>query len=360
MATSGEISRAGKMWDAILAKYPHDMMAAKCAHESYYLVGEVDNMKKSVLDILPAWNETVPYYGFLLGMGAFGLEEAGDYREAEEMGRKAHAIESRDCWAVHAVAHVMQMEGRCQEGIAWIDGTADDWSGAVWLRGHLWWHLCLQLIDDGQIDRVLKIYDDHISDCDKDMVTRLMDCTSLLWRLELRGVDVGSRWDGLVEMWMYHMDEHALAFTDAHLAMTLATAGGEKKLARFLESQHAFIEGNNSTNAKIIDEIGRDLCRGMIAYGRSDYDTAADCISPIRDHIWNIGGSNAQRDVFHETLASAFIKAGRYEEARAFLEPTVEKLPTTALLENLGDALAGLGDASGAEQALARARELRQ
>jgi hypothetical protein len=107
----------------------------------------------------------------------------------------------------------------------------------------LWWHQCLPLIDDGQFDRVVGIFDDHVSDCDKDMVTRLMDCTSLLWRLELAGVDVGLRWDGLVELWMTHMDEHALAFTDAHLAMTLASAGGEKKLGRFLESQHAYIEG---------------------------------------------------------------------------------------------------------------------
>jgi len=359
-AARGEISRAGKMWDAILADQPLDMMAAKCAHECYYLVGEVDNMKKSVLDILPAWNETVPYYGFLLGMGAFGLEEAGDYREAEEMGRKAQGIEPRDAWAVHAVAHVMQMEGRCQEGIRWLDDTAGGWGDAVWLAGHLWWHQCLPLIDDGQFDRVIQIFDDHISDCDQDMVTRLMDCTSLLWRLELQGVDVGARWDALVEKWMVHMDEHALAFTDAHLAMTLATAGGEKKLARFLESQHAYIEGNANTNSKVIDKIGRDLCKGMIAYCRGDFDGAADLIYPIRDHIWHIGGSNAQREVFHQTLASAFIKAGRFAEARAFLVPAIEKTPTTGLLQNLGNALAGLGDNDGAQEAQARALEMRQ
>ncbi len=359
-AAGGEFSKAGKMWDAILAEQPFDMMAAKCAHECYYLVGESGNMKKSVLDILPAWNESVPYYGFLLGMGAFGLEEAGDYREADEMGRKAVDIEPKDCWGVHAVAHVMQMEGRCQDGIKWLDDTVGNWMDATWLRGHLWWHQCLPLIDDGQFDRVVRIFDDHVSDCDKDMVTRLMDCTSLLWRLELAGVDVGLRWDGLVELWMTHMDEHALAFTDAHLAMTLASAGGEKKLGRFLESQHAYIEGTESTNSEIIENVGRPLCQGMIAFCRGDFAAAGDYIFPIREQIWRIGGSNAQRDVFHMSLATALIKVGRFEDARDMLNSAIAEFTTPSLLLDLSEALVGLGDTAGAEAAQAQARQMTQ
>lgn len=318
-AAAGEISRAGKMWDAILREYPLDMMAAKCAHECYYLVGECDNMRQSVLDILPAWDEETPYYGFLLGMGAFGLEEAGSFREAENMGRRAHELEPRDCWAVHAIAHVLQMEERTREGIDWLEGTLGDWRDATWLRGHLWWHLSLQLIDDGQLDRVLQVFDDHISDCDKDMVTRLMDCTSILWRLELKGVDVGARWDGLVDPWMHHVDEHALAFTDAHLAMTLSAAGGEKKLRRFMESQHAYIEGTQGANAEIIEAVGQDLCRGMVAFQRGEFEEAVANLLPINGELWRIGGSNAQRDVFLLTLGQALINCGRAEEAAPFL-----------------------------------------
>ncbi len=304
-ASSGEMAAAGGLWDAILVDYPHDMMAAKCAHEAYYLVGESARMRQSVLNVLPAWDETVPYYGFLLGMGAFGLEETGEYRKAEDMGRKAVDIEPNDCWGVHAVAHVLQMEERYEEGINWLDGKHVNWDQAKWLRGHLWWHLCLPLIESGQIDRVIDIFDKHVSDCDQDMVTRLNDCTSLLWRLELKGVDVDDRWDKLVDMWAYHIDEHAFAFADAHLAMTLVSAGGEKKLGRFLESQHAYIEGENNTNSVIIEHIGRNLCLGMIAYRRGDYDKALKYMLPVRDKIYRIGGSNAQRDVFGLTIDAA-------------------------------------------------------
>jgi hypothetical protein len=304
-AAGGEMSGAGQMWDAILADFPHDMMAAKCAHEAYYLVGEAERMRQSVQNILPAWDEGIPYYGFLLGMGAFGLEEAGDYGKAEDMGRQAFAIEPRDCWAVHAVAHVMEMQGRREDGIAWLDGSNAHWDGAHWLRGHLWWHLCLPLMETGQFDRVMEIFDRHVSDCDKDMVTRLNDCTSLLWRLELKGIDVVDRWDRLVDLWADHLNDHAFALADAHIAMTMVAAGGEKKLGRFLESQHAYIEGENSTNSQIMETVGRDLCLGLIAFRRGDYATAAEKIGAVRPQIFRIGGSNAQRYIFELTLLAA-------------------------------------------------------
>lgn len=307
-AAGGEMRAAGERWDAILAAYPHDMMAAKCAHEAYYLVGEAGHMLRSIQAILPAWDETVPYYGYLLGMGAFALEETGQYAEAEAMGHQALEIEPRDCWAVHAVAHVLQMKGQHGRTIDWLERTRADWNGAKWLRGHLWWHLCLPLIEEARFDRVLQIFDDHISDCDKDMVTRLNDCTSLLWRLELADVDVEDRWDRLVDLWVHHINEHAFAFADAHLAMTLASAGGEKKLQRFLESQHAYVEGADNTNSRIIERIGRDLCLAMIAFRRGDYQQVVDCMAPIRDRIYRIGGSNAQRDQFEMTYQAAVSK----------------------------------------------------
>ncbi len=304
-AAAGEMSLAGQMWDGILAEYPHDIMAAKCAHEAYYLVGESDRMRQSVLHILPAWHDAIPYHGFLLGMAAFGLEEAGDYRRAEEFGRKAVAMEPRDCWAVHAVAHTLQMEGRAQETIDWLEKMEAHWDTARWLRGHLWWHLCLPLMDGGAFERVLEIFDRHVSDCDEDMVTRLNDCTSLLWRLELKGIDVEDRWDQLVDLWAHHVNDHAFAFADAHLAMTLVSAGGEKKLGRFLESQHAYIEGENSTNSQIMEQVGRQLCLGVIAFRRGDFATAAENIDAVLAQTHRIGGSNAQRDLFRLTMEAA-------------------------------------------------------
>ena len=87
--------------------------------------------------------------------------------------------------------------------------------------------------------------------------------------------------------------------------MTMVAAGGEKKLGRFLESQKAYIEGANNTNSWIMENVGRALCKGVIAFRRSDYAKASDMISGVLDQTYRIGGSNAQRDLFRLTAEAA-------------------------------------------------------
>ena len=318
-------------------------MAAKCAHESYYLVGEVKLLKNSVVQILPHWGERMPYYGFLLGMGAFGYVENGDYEEAENMGRKAVEIEPRDSWAVHAVAHVMQMQGRCAENINWLESRRDFWHDAIWLNGHLWWHLCLPLLEIEQFDRVLEIYDAHMAHCENDMVNRLIDCASMLWRLDIFGVNIGRRWEPLAEKWISHSGEHAIAFTDVHFAITMAAAGWQNALKLFTESQYTYSKNNSSTNAEIIKNIGSPLCKGINAYQNKKFSKAADHIGPVLDETWRIGGSNAQRDIFRLAFTSAALKANRFEEARKIMEPFVETNATPSSLRQLAAAYEGTG-----------------
>ncbi|PIO61432.1 hypothetical protein TELCIR_17046, partial [Teladorsagia circumcincta] len=64
---------------------------------------------------------------YLHGMLAFGLEECEQYAEAEEAAMKALNMHRFDCWATHARAHVMLMEGRIDEGIQFMESTVDDW-----------------------------------------------------------------------------------------------------------------------------------------------------------------------------------------------------------------------------------------
>ena len=56
----------------------------------------------------------------LLGMYTFGLEEAGDYRQAETIGRRSVELDAMDGVA----AHVLEMEGREQEGVDWLEETS--------------------------------------------------------------------------------------------------------------------------------------------------------------------------------------------------------------------------------------------
>ena len=86
---------------------------------------------------------TLPHYGTLLACRCFAHEECGLYTEAEAAGRAAIAHDPSDVWAAHGVAHVLEMQGRRAEGIAWINGLRGNWDGASNLRHHLWWHAAM-------------------------------------------------------------------------------------------------------------------------------------------------------------------------------------------------------------------------
>ena len=106
----GRFDRAVELYGAILADYPRDSLALQLAHLGDFYLGQSGQLRDRVARTLWAWDDSVPGYGYVLGMHAFGLEEMGDYPRAEERGRQALGLNPRDPWAIHAVAHVMEMQ----------------------------------------------------------------------------------------------------------------------------------------------------------------------------------------------------------------------------------------------------------
>ena len=60
-------------------------------------------------------------------MYAFGLEECGIYGDAEKQADRALQLNRFACWASHAKAHVLEMNGRHKEGKEFMYKTEDDW-----------------------------------------------------------------------------------------------------------------------------------------------------------------------------------------------------------------------------------------
>jgi tetratricopeptide (TPR) repeat protein len=157
-----EIRQATAIWEQILVDHPGDVWALRFAHDTYFYLGEAAVMRDSIARVLPAWPADHEFHGYLLGMHAFGLEECADYRAAEAAGRRAVERNPADTWAIHAVAHVLEMEGRQPEGIEWLRGLEAHWTTAPALAVHQWWHLALFLIEQGRFEEVLAIYDRHV------------------------------------------------------------------------------------------------------------------------------------------------------------------------------------------------------
>src|SRR5262249_31139216 len=117
----GDWDTACAVFDRVLVEHPRDAFAIQSAHVMDFFRGDALNLRNRVSRVLPHWSPGVPGYSYILGMHAFGLEECNQYPQAEDAGRRALSLQPKDGWAVHAVTHVMEMQGRIDEGIAWLE-----------------------------------------------------------------------------------------------------------------------------------------------------------------------------------------------------------------------------------------------
>ena len=144
------------------------------------------------------WSPDQPGYGVALGQYAFALEETGDYAAAESHARLGLEISPEDCWSLHCLAHVYEMQSRQDDALGLLRATQAVWREQNLLSGHIWWHLALRLVEAGRFGEALEIFDETLGEVEADNPFRLTDGTSLLWRLELAGCSVGDRWRAIL------------------------------------------------------------------------------------------------------------------------------------------------------------------
>ena len=314
----------------VLIDFPRDALALQALHLCDFYIGDARNLRDHVARVLPEWSTDDSGYHALLGMYAFGLEETGDYARAEETGRRALDLNPRDVWAQHAVAHVMEMQGRQQDGIEWMSGRRRFWAEDSFFAVHNWWHLALFHLDLDQAGQVLSLYDGPIRGGRSRVVLDLVDASALLWRLHLRGLNVGERWQELADSWTPLASDGFYAFNDAHAMMAFIADGRDKAADDLLTAQQQAIAGS-SGNARMTWEVGYPLCSALRAFGRGDYATCISLLRPIRSRLNRFGGSHAQRDVFDLTLMEAAKREGHYSLLRQLANERVEAKPSSPL-----------------------------
>jgi tetratricopeptide (TPR) repeat protein len=326
---SGAIIAATGVWEEILVDYPTDALALRFAHDSYFYLGHSSSIRDSVARVLPAWDGENPNYGFVLGQYAFGLEEAGELRRAEDVARRAIGRNAEDGWAVHALAHVLETESRQREGIAFLKESRPAWSKAHALSVHNGWHLALYLIEEGRFDEVLADYDRFVAPkIAGDSLLDLVDASAVLWRLELAGADVGERWGALSRQWLTHVDDHVLVFNDLHIALAVSRAGDSDGVARLRRSLDDYARTGAGDNRDITVDVGRRLIDGALAFAEGDFAGTVEAILPVRYKVIRIGGSHAQRDIVTQTLIAAAQRSGQASLARALLAERLAIRPT--------------------------------
>src|SRR5262249_52150294 len=139
----GKPALALERYGAIVIDWPRDILALFVAHSLDFRLGRRRMLRDRVAQMLPEWRATAPNYASLLAMYAFGLEENGQYRRAELMARRALDLDPGHLGAIHVVAHVMEMQGRASEGLAFLAAIESAWAEGSGFSVHLAWHRAL-------------------------------------------------------------------------------------------------------------------------------------------------------------------------------------------------------------------------
>ncbi len=355
----GDFFGAVQKWEAVLTRYPLDLLALQLIHLTDVLLGDVVGQRDVVARVFNLWDEGVPGYEFVLGFYAFGLEENRDFQQAEEMGRQSLALRPGNPYAVHAVCHIMEMNGRQTGGLRFMYERSKYW-GVSNFANHLWWHTALLHLDIKDVDRVLDIYDHHLRLADQvGNKYEELDSAALLWRLKLLGVATGERWKELADKWEPSAQDTLYAFNDVHAMMTFVSDDRVEAQKLLLSANERYVESASDANVAMSREIGLPFCLAMQDFHNERYDSCVDRLVPVRYMTHRLGGSFAQRDIMGWTLLEAALRAKRYDLALGLANERCALKPTSPQnWSYVARAFRGLGDRSKADRAEAKAQSL--
>jgi len=261
-----------------------------------------------------------------LACRAFSSEEAGRYSQAESYGRQAVELDNTEPWGAHAVAHVLYMQGRHEEGDEWLKALSSNWGAANQLRHHLWWHLCLFLLESGEFERICTLLTTELRNPDSPLVRAapaatmdIQNVASLLLRLELRGVDVEEHWRVLADICAQRVNNHTNAFGNLHDMIVLAATGQFEKAEELLRNLDAFIESGHGSLFTTYRVAGIAACQAMLAHRKKEYSKVIATLSPVRHDLPLLGGSHVQRDLLYQVLIDAACRVGKSDLVSVYI-----------------------------------------
>jgi hypothetical protein len=326
----GDAGLALERYGAIVIDYPRDSLALQVAHALDFRLGHREMLSARIAEVLPHWDASVPGYGYVLGMYAFGLEENGVYAHAESAARESLRLEPDNASAIHVTAHVMEMQGRAGEGIAWLESTRAIWANNAGFAAHIAWHLALFHIDLDATPAAIGIYVDTLAPRAATAPNALIDATALLWRLELRDVNMRRLWRELAQHWVHRSLAGERAFTLVHALLAFSAAGAAHLAARITELLRRDPATRAANTARDL-ALALPLAEGLQAYGRGDYTAAVERMTRVRALAYRCGGSVAQCDLIHLTLIEAALRAQKSRLAQALAAERVALKPDSPL-----------------------------
>jgi hypothetical protein len=349
----GRVPAALRTWDELLLEQPRDALALHWAHHWDHVRGDAAAMRLRPARALPEWDDADPLFPCVLGLYAFGLAECQQLALAEELGRRAIGLaeqararlagphpgptaRARVPWAVHAVTHALEMQGRFDDGAAWLRQQQAGWTDGTRFASHLWWHLALFRLEALDVNGALRLVDTHFSGAALAHGLQYADAAALYWRLRVMDVEVDALFKDLLRRWQPDPDEAGThAYADWHVVLAMLGAGeraqAENWVARCAERVMRGEEAARSNHA-VAREAGLPLLRALLAAERGEDDAAVRGLYAALDQAARLGGSHVRRDLLAQTLMHCAARsAGAIHVGRALLNERCLAKPVTPL-----------------------------
>jgi tetratricopeptide (TPR) repeat protein len=302
-----DLGAAIRICDQLTDEFPRDLVIVKTHQYFEFNRGAAPAMLRIAMKIAAA-NAQVPYAH---GMAAFAFEQCHLLDEAESAARTALAMRRKEPWAQHALAHVLLTRGQIDDGARFLEEMQDTWIDLnSFMVTHIWWHLALFYLAQGRNREALGLYDQHCWGVAKNYSQDQIGAVSLLARLELAGIDVGTRWEDLADHLEARAGDTVQPFLTLQYLYGLARAG-RPQAESLLECVRRLAEHAPEFSRVVWQEVALPACEGLYSYARGEYELARRSLGVAMPRIAEVGGSHAQRDLFEKMLLDAALKSGR-------------------------------------------------
>jgi hypothetical protein len=323
-----DFQRAITLAECIVERWPRDIIAAKLGEFFFFQAPDYQRHLRFIAGIAAAHPASSSYDA----MHAFALALAGHAADAERVAEKGIALDPSTPWAHHALGHVYLAQGRLAEGRAAFERFAPSWAAHMRvLQCHNAWHLALFYIFELQLDGALSLCRERIWGVQPESVNEQIDAVALLWRLDLAGHPTDVLWPAIAAAVAPRAGEQVFPFLNAHSIYALARGGHSDQARAASAAFGAYAERQSGGYRRVWRDIGIPLVEGCRAFAEGEYTRCATLLEPIAGDLCLAGGSDAQNDLFAQTLLVALIESGRRSDAAALLAHRLRGRRPTAL-----------------------------
>ncbi|MGQ3889123.1 tetratricopeptide repeat protein [Legionella sp. CNM-1927-20] len=307
------------LFTSIVKHFPKDVLALKFAEWLFYCTGQ-SYQSQYFLKLCKSCvkqNQDDPAF---LSSYSFAHELCGHSAEAKAIAKRAIELtNSAVPWAHHTLAHAYLLENNIEEGIRCLERLSSSWATILpLLKGHNTWHLALFHLANRNEQKVLELFPAIFGNLPNTILEQI-DAISLLWRLDLAGLPQDNYFHQIIPYLGSHPFEHYIPFNNVHFIYCLTRADKSDLANKSLQSIKSYASTITSNcDRNLWQNIAWPLCSGIKYFAENNYQAAYDVMQPVIHSCFQLGGSDAQNEIYTQTFLSCLLKTNQQKKANDF------------------------------------------